>query len=200
MSPCTTGTFMVPVRLIWCVTLVVGRYLNASQLPLVQAAPGFLSVDGGLTNGLTTAHQQEKHYVKKKVHKKGYGKGTCEGEGEGEGENVFCRLTTAPSGAFCGSAESEWTELERSRTVSAAVRAHRLCDRSHRGCLAAAGGNRGLAGETLNGGFHWGLADVLSSDNRCSLCFQANLFKSCMPRVIDTCRVYYCTYQSGEND
>lgn len=104
-----------------------GKHLNASPLPLFEAAPGFPSVGRRADRRTDDSPPAEKnHHVKKKYIKR-------------DTQSKFVRVRTYSCHhhhrvrVFNGSAESEWTERERSRTVSPTVRAHRPSDRLH--CL-----------------------------------------------------------------
>lgn len=122
------------------------QHLKASPLPLSQAAPGFLSVGPGgwPTDGPTTAHQQKKKKTpcEEKVYNKGHGKQSR------EGENSFGRLTgTGSAFLYHGSAESEWTERERSTNGTSPPSVYRLCLSVSR----LGGDSRGLTGGNLWG-------------------------------------------------
>lgn len=117
--------------------------LNASPLPLFQAAPGFFSVGRGgrATDGRTTAHQQEKrkHHVKKKYIKRDTEKQTCE-----EGEKLFIGLTGT------GSACSKARQRANGRGAGQSHKRYELSVRPtaylHCVCVPASGGDRAFTG------------------------------------------------------
>lgn len=112
-----------------------GKHLNASPLPLFEAAPDFPSVGRRADRQTDDSPPAEKnHHVKKKYIKR-------------DTQSKFVRVRTYSCHhhhrvrVLNGSAESEWTERERSRTVSPTVRAHRPSDRLHCVCLSTVGGD-----------------------------------------------------------
>lgn len=93
--------------------------MNASSLPLSQAAPASLSVGlEGLTDGRTTAHpQQTKTPCEEQVYIKGARKANC------EGEKLFIRLTGT---------ESTFSRLGRERMDRAGEEQDSLTDGTFR--------------------------------------------------------------------
>lgn len=96
--------------------------VNASSLPLFQAAPA--SPPRWDRRGWPTDGRQpisrKKHHVKNRYIKKGHGKQTAR-------VRSYSSHHQHRVNVFNGSAESEWTEREKSRTVSPTVRPCTLC-------------------------------------------------------------------------
>ncbi|KAK5910335.1 hypothetical protein CesoFtcFv8_004179 [Champsocephalus esox] len=92
------------------ITVFARRALNASSLP--PSKPRLVSLGGteGLSDGRTTAHQQKKHHVKRRYKERD----------RKEDLRTYLSLHHRVS-VSKGSAESEWTERERSSLTHGAA-------------------------------------------------------------------------------